>query len=71
LRESARSGLSRPLCSPVLRRIVGGLGVIVTMLAAIGFAGNVDRPEAAALLPLAGWLGFAGVLNGETLRRNG
>lgn len=57
------------------RHISGGLGVIATMLTAtlagIRFAGNVDRPAAAALLPLAGWLGFAGVLNGEIWRRNG
>jgi translocator protein len=57
------------------RHIIGGLGVIVAMLAAtmvgIGFACNADRPAAAALLPLAGWLGFAGALNGEIWRRNG
>ncbi len=56
------------------RRIVGGLGVIGAMLAAalgaIGSAWRVDRPAAVALVPLAGWLGFAGLLNGEIWRRN-
>lgn len=56
------------------RRIVGGLGVIGAMLAAslggVGFARRVDRPAAAALVPLAGWLGFAGLLNEEIWRRN-
>jgi translocator protein len=56
------------------RRIVGGLGVIGAMLAAalggIGFARKVDRPAALTFAPLAGWLGFAGVLNATFWRLN-
>jgi benzodiazapine receptor len=30
----------------------------------------VDKPAAALVLPYLGWLGFAGALNEEIIRRN-
>lgn len=56
------------------RCIPGGVAVIGGMLVgaagAIKAAGRVDRIASRALVPLAGWLGFAGLLNFEIWHRN-
>ena len=50
-----------------LAAVVGMLGGTAT---AIGAGASVDRKAAGALVPLAGWLVFAGVLQEELWRRN-
>ncbi len=56
------------------RRLGAALGSVVGMLAAtltaVAAGATVDRKAAGALLPLVGWLGFAGVLQEEIWRRN-
>ncbi len=56
------------------RCIPGGLAAIGAMLGgtvgAIVSADRVDRLAARAMMPLAGWLGFAGLLNFDIWRRN-
>lgn len=43
------------------------LGVVAAYAAT---SRKVDKPAAAMMLPYLGWLGFAGVLNAEIIRRN-
>ncbi len=56
------------------KRLGLALGSVVWMLggtiAAVGAGASVDRRAAGALLPLIGWLGFAGVLQEEIWRQN-
>lgn len=56
------------------RCIPGGLAIIGAMLGgtvgAVKAAGQVDRLASRALVPLVGWLGFAGLLNFEIWNRN-
>lgn len=56
------------------RCIPGGLAIIGAMLGgtvgAVKAAGRFDRIASRALVPLAGWLGFAGLLNFEMWIRN-
>jgi tryptophan-rich sensory protein len=56
------------------KRLGWALGSVVWMLGgtvtAVAAGASVDRTAAKALLPLVGWLGFAGVLQEEIWRRN-
>ena len=56
------------------RCIPGGLAIIGAMLGgtigAVKAAGRVDNLASRALVPLAGWLSFAGLLNFEVWIRN-
>ena len=55
-------------------RLGAALGSVLWMLggtlAAVAYGASVDRRAARALLPLIGWLGFAGALQEEIWRRN-
>ncbi|HEX2571374.1 MAG TPA: TspO/MBR family protein [Polyangia bacterium] len=57
------------------RRLAWALADIVALegaiLACMAAARPVDRPASALLAPYAAWVGFAGLLNEEIVRRNG
>lgn len=56
------------------RRIGAALADLIalagTIVAYVRAASNVDRAAAALMTPYLAWVGFAGVLNAEILRRN-
>jgi tryptophan-rich sensory protein len=48
--------------------VIGGM--TASLVAYLGNARRVDRPAAWMMAPYLGWTAFAGVLNGEIVRRN-
>jgi benzodiazapine receptor len=46
------------------------IGLAAAVAAYVRAAARVDRPAAALVAPYLAWVSFAGVLNGEILRRN-
>lgn len=67
------NGLWSPLFfgKHALRTALVDLSALALAIAAyIRVAAKVDRPAAALMVPYLGWVGFAGLLNAEIVRRN-